>query len=54
MTTTHYDIFVCTDCEANEVLAPVDSIVALCSECHDPDAHAVLMDGIRKALGLHR
>lgn len=34
MTKVVYDIFVCTECEANETLAPVDSDVALCSECY--------------------
>jgi len=52
MTTTYYDVIPCTECEANEVLAPVDSTDAKCDVCADPDAYEFMMNRVRVALGL--
>lgn len=54
MSSIEYDVFVCTECEANEVLAPVDSTDAKCRVCQDPELDQLMMDNLRVALGLTR
>lgn len=52
MSSIDYDVLVCTECEANEVLAPADSTDAKCRACEDPALDALMMDNLRIALGL--
>lgn len=47
---TTYDSFVCYQCEANEVSAPVGSVHVLCAECEDDfdrwfSAQLIQLDG---------
>lgn len=53
---TEYDVLVCTECEGNEVLAPIDSTDHKCAWCLDPEGEALIMimERLRKPLGLTR
>lgn len=51
---TEYDVLVCTECEGNEVLAPIDSTDHKCAWCLDPEGEALIMERLRKSLGLTR
>lgn len=48
--TTELASLVCTECEANEVLAPIDSTDHKCGWCTDPTYEAIMLERIRRAI----
>lgn len=52
MNVTEYEVFVCSACEANELLAPADATSPKCRACEEPALDAKIMDDIRSLLGI--